>query len=265
MQLMAIFVLPPFAGWYSDVRCNIRWWLRILMLILSAASFIAVLRVLKVCSPDDIRQLPSFGVLCLLTGLTALSMVMLYIPMVETMLDIVGREHARAWVSLLTVVKSMITVAILYTVLQHVPDQVPPIMVWMVFAVVGATLGALMDTFIGPMIYDYMPRSQMGTINSGKGIIESFVTFGAANLGAWWIVFFSMHIHKPAHVKYDYTSMYILQFMLFIPAIAAKLYFIRLITKGKMKKWGAMEVEAPEEALIEEKIAHLAVTGAEPE
>jgi len=257
MQILSFCVITPFAGWYSDVRSNIRWWLRIVLLGFSAAAFFAMLWVLRHYSPQDIRQVSSFGILSLVTALTALSMGAFYVPVVETMLDWVGREHARAWVSLLTVVKAMITVALLYTFIQRSPGQVMPIMLWMVFAVVGSTLGALMDTFIGPMIYDYMPRSQMGTINSGKGLIEGFVQFGAANLGAWWIVFFTMHIHKPAGVKYDYTSMYLLQFSLFIPAILAKLYFIRLIAKGKMKKWGAMEVEDPQETIIEEEAARL--------
>jgi MFS family permease len=243
MQILSFFVLTPFAGWYSDVRVNVRWWMRILLVMVSAASLMGMLWVLRHYSPADIRAVPSFWVLAAVTVLTALSMGTFYVPIVEIMLDWVGREHARAWVSLLTVVKSMITVALLYIWIQRSEGQVLPIMVWMVFAVINGTLGALMDTFIGPMIYDYMPRSQMGTINSGKGIYENFILFGAANLGAWWIVFFTTYIHKPAHVDYDYTSMYILQFLLFIPAIWAKVYFIRLIAKGKMKKWGTMEVE----------------------
>jgi hypothetical protein len=260
MQMMAVFVLPVFAGWYSDVRVNIRWWLRILMLSLSVASFVAMLRMLKLYSPQDIRALPSFAILSVLTALTTVSMVLLYIPTVETMLDFVGREHARAWVSLLTVVKSMVTTALLYIYIQRCQDQTPPILVWMLFSVVGSALSALMDTFIGPMIYDYMPPSQMGTINSGKGIIESLVKFCAANMGAWWIVFFSMHIRTPVHSKYDYTSMYILQFMLFVPAIIAKLYFIHLIAKDKMKKWNTQPSPAVLEPAVED-LALVAETG----
>jgi hypothetical protein len=272
MQIMTFLVLTPFAGWYSDVRCNVRWWLRVALLILSGVSFCVMIWVLKRFSPSDIHIVPSFFVLSLVTALTALSMGTFYVPVVETMLDYVGREHARAWVALLTVVKSMITTGLLYIVILHSVGRVPPIMVWMVFAVVGATLGALMDTFIGPMIYDYMPRSQMGTINSGKGMIELLTSFGAANMGAWWIVFFSNHVHLATGTKYDYTSMYILQFMLFIPAILAKFYFIRLVTKGKITKCGVQELqqspadgtsaspEIPTDVAIEEQLVH--ATGA---
>ncbi|MEI8194586.1 MAG: hypothetical protein WCI73_01620 [Phycisphaerae bacterium] len=257
LQMLSFLVLTPFAGWYSDVRVKIRWWLRILLLLVSAGSFAAMIWVVKTYSLPDIRETPGFLIVALVTVLTAVSMGTLYVPLVETLLDRVGREHARAWVSLLTVIKSMINVVALYIYIQCSPGQVPPIMAWVVFAVINGTLGTLIDTFVGPMIYDYMPRSQMGTINSGNGIIGGLIGIGVGLLGAQWIVFFTHHIHKPAYVDYDYTSMYLLQFALFIPAILAKLYFINLIVKGKMKKWGAMEVEDPEEAIKEEQAAHI--------
>ena len=256
-QILSFLVITPFAGWYSDIRINIRWWLRILLLAISAAAFAGVLYVVKTYSPADIREPASFAILSVVAILTAISVGTFYVPLVETLLDVVGRDHARAWVSLLTVVKSMIVVVGLYIFIQCSPDRVLPIMTWMVFGVIAATMGRLMDTFIGPMIYDYMPRSQMGTINAGSGLISSIVRFGAANIGAWWVVFYSLHVHKPAHVPYEYTSLYLLQFILFIPTILAKVYFIRLIVKGKMKKWGEMEVEDPEEAIKEEREAHI--------
>ena len=255
IQILSFFVLTPFAGWYSDVRANVRWWLRILLLGVCAVAFTAMLWMLKAYAPADIRTAPSFWILSGLTLLTALSVGAFYVPVVETMLDWTGRENARVWVSLLTVVKGIVSVCVLYYFIQHSPGQVLPLVIWVVFAVISTTMGVLMDTFIGPMIYDYMPRSQMGTINAGTGLIGGFVGLGAANLGAWWIVFYSLHIHKPAHVPYDYTSMYLLQFILFVPAILAKVYFVRLVVSGKLKKWGAMEVEDPAAALKEEQAA----------
>lgn len=42
---------------------------------------------------------------------------------------------------------------------------------------------------------------------------------------------------------------------LFVPVIIAKMYFVWIVVTGRIKKWGAMEVEDPEEALKEEKEA----------
>lgn len=254
-QILGFAVMTPFAGWYSDVRGNVRWWVRILLLVVSVASFCAMLWIIKNYSPADIRQSPSFLILFWVAVCAIVSMITLFVVLVETMLDLVGREHARAWVSLLAMAKSVICTVLLYICIRSSPDQVVPIMTWMAFGVIGAALGGLMANFIGPMLFDYIPRSKIGTINAGYGIIETFVRFGAINLGAWWIVFATNHFHKPVHGKYDYTSLYLLQFVLFVPAIIAKVYFVWMVVTDKVKKWGVMEVEDPEEALKEEKEA----------
>jgi hypothetical protein len=54
--------------------------------------------------------------------------------------------------------------------------------------------------------------------------------------------------------------MYILQFMLFVPAIIAKLYFIHLIAKDKMKKWNTQPSPAVLEPAVED-LALVAETG----
>ena len=243
LQIMSIMIVTPFAGWYSDVRVNIRWWLRIVMLAVSVACFTGMIRMFHLYSPADIRELPEIWVLFAITALIVGGVAFFYIPLVETLLDRTGREHARVWVSVVAVVKSMLTVIALYIWIRCSPDRVPPIMIWMAFAVLGGTFDALMKTFIGPMIYDYMPRSQMGTINSGSGIYQNLLNFGVANLGAWWVVFYSVHFHKPSNVPYDYTSMYLLQFLFFIPTILAKIYFVRLVMTGRLTKRGVLELE----------------------
>lgn len=260
MQLVSMCLLIPFAGWYSDVRLNVKWPIRAALLVVSACCFAAMVWMYRTYAPADIRELPALWVLFAITLTTAFGVACVYVPMVETLLDVVGRDHARAWVALLTVAKSMLNVLVLYLVIRAHPNHTPPILLWMVFAVVTASMAALMDTFIAPMIYDYMPRSLMGTINSGVGIYTTIVNFIVPNLGAWWVVFYSTHFYHMAGVSgknaYDYTSMYLMQFALFVPAVISKVYFIRLIAQGRMKKWGVMEaaeMAAADEA--EEKAA----------
>ena len=263
LQIATIFIVTPFAGWYSDVRIKVRWWLRILLLAISATAFYAMLYVLNHNMPDEIRQLPDlwqwsgFVVMMGITALGVISMGTLFVTMTETLLDFVGREHTRAWVSLLAIVKSMVITILLYAFIMHSPGHVPPALVWMTFSVVNGVFTGLIATFVGPMIYDYMRRSQMGTINAGNSVMTAFVTFMAANLGAWWVVFYSTHFHMPAGMKYEYSSIYLLMFVVFIPIIIAKVYFVYIVTTGRLKKWGDMEVEDPKEALIEEQAAHV--------
>lgn len=243
--LLSMFCLTPFAGWYSDVRITVKRWLRIVLLAISAACIAGMVSMYRHYLPESPGDLPDFWVLCAITVLTAASVGCIYVPTVETLLDIVGREHARAWVATLTVCKSIINTVALYCWIRSCPNHIPPILSWMIFGVIGATMGTLMDTFIGPMIYDYMPRNRMGTINSGVGIYTTIVNSIVPNIGAFWVVFYSTHFvaQTGPTLNYDYTSIYLIQFVFFIPTILAKIYFIRLIMKGRMKKLGAMEIE----------------------
>jgi len=173
------------------------------------------------------------------------------------LLDIVGREHARAWVSLLAIMKSMLVTILLYILIMRSPGHVLPVMEWMTLKVLEGAFAGLLATFVGPMVYDYMRRSQMGTINAGFNVMSALAIFLTANLGAWWVVYYSAHFHIPAGMKYEYSCIYLLQFFLFVPIIIAKVYFVYVVATGKLKKWGDLEVEDPQEALIEEKAAHV--------
>jgi hypothetical protein len=79
----------------------------------------------------------------------------------------------------------------------------------------------------------------------------------------WW----SAHVFKPSDSDYDYTSLYILQFLLFVPAIAAKIWFMREILARRVLKWGVMEVEGepqPERIKEDELLAGVPATEVEP-
>jgi MFS family permease len=246
MQMMTMFLLTPFAGWYSDIRVNIRWWLRIVLLLLAGTAIYGAVYFYQTYAPADVRELPDLWVITTITACVAAATGTIFVVLVETMLDITGREHTRAWVSMLAIFLSLGNTIALYVAIQLSAGQIIPITLWMAFNVVAATSGALLSTFVGPMIYEYMPRSQMGTINAGKGLYQGVLQFGVANLGAWWIWGYSLYIFKPEKTQYDYTALYLLQFLLFIPAILAKAWFMWLILSGKVLKWGVMEVEGPE-------------------
>ena len=140
-----------------------------------------------------------------------------------------------------------------YLAIQASPGKVMPITLWMMLNIANGAFGALLGTFVGPMIYEYMPRSKMGTINAGRGLMGDWLRAIVMNLGGWWIVWYSARtLYKPGEappadkMTYDYTSMYLVQFALFVPVVLAKLYFLKLVLTRKILKWGVMEVEGPD-------------------
>jgi hypothetical protein len=163
---------------------------------------------------------------------------------VETLLDVVGRTHTRAWVAYLVLLLNFATVAGIYTTLRLTEGHVLPVTLWMALQQISGTITSLSFAFIGPMIYEYISRSQMGTINAGRGIYSGIVGFLVPNLGAWWVVFYTANVGNAGSGSHDYTSLYILQLVLFLPSIAVYTWFIRRVAAGKVPRTGVLEVEA---------------------
>jgi MFS family permease len=267
MQMIGMFALTPLAGWYSDIRVRFNFWMKGLMLVGGVALVAVSVWCYGHWTPRDIRELPPLWEITVLSATISAGTACLFIFLVESMLDYTGREHSRAWVSLLAIFLQFANAIALYVHIELSPGRVIPITMWMVYGVMSAAYGALLATFVGPMIYEYMPRSIMGTINAGSGLISSLVKFGASLLGGWWVFWWSAHVFKPSDSDYDYTSLYILQFLLFVPAIAAKIWFMREILARRVLKWGVMEVEGepqPERIKEDELLAGVPATEVEP-
>lgn len=251
MQIFTMVALTPFAGWYSDLRHGLRKSARNIGLVAGLALLAIAWAAYHRHAPADIRELPSIGMVFLLAGFVAFGCMAVFVWIVETMLGVVGGEHTRAWVSLLALILSLSVNVALYVNIQLSDGKVIPITLWMMLNIANGAFGALLGTFVGPMVYEYMPRSRMGTINAGRGLYGDGLRWVIMNLGGWWVWWFSWKTlypdsaapPDPNAMKYDYTSMYVLQFALFVPAIAAQAWFLRQVTRGKVLRWGVIEVE----------------------
>lgn len=242
-QLLSLLLLVPLAGIYSDWQKRIGWGLRAAILALGAVSAVGVWHLYSSVAPDDIRSLPS-TTLCFAIGLgVSVAAGGVFVFVIETVLDFVGREHVRAWVSSLTILLLAAQVLVTYVLISLAHEKVIPVTLYMILDQVKSAFTALSSVFIGPMIYDYIARSKMGTINSGRAIAHSSLTFLVPNLGAWWVVFYTERVNAPAHGQYDYTSVYLLQILLLVPAIFAKFYFLRMVATGRIPRTGVLEVE----------------------
>jgi len=206
--------------------------------------------------PGDIHILPKLPRMFAVAVTTAVGCLAVTVWMVETLLSFVGREHTRAWATLLAVLLGLGVNIALYTTMQLAPDKTIPITLFMMLNVANGSFNSLLETFIGPMIYEYMPRSKMGTINSGRGLLGDGLRWGINNLGGWWIWWYSLRTLYPGQsnvdaetMNYDYTSMYMLMFILYVPVIAAQAWFVWQVMRKKVLRWGILEIEG-EEALM---------------
>ena len=247
--LLSMFIMTPFAGWYSDIRIDLKWHYRLLLLGFSAACFACTGCIYRIYSPTDIRELPALWVMFTITLLLGVAVISCFVPLVETVLDFVGRGHARFWISFVAIFKGIALSVATYIVVLNAPHHVPSILTWMVLFCLGGAVDALVNTFCAPMLFDYIPRSDLGIFAAGSGIYGTISGLIMANLGAWWVVFYSStfvkHLDASNKATYDYTGLYLIGFAFAIPAVLAKGYFAWLIIKGRMKKIGEMEVENP--------------------
>jgi hypothetical protein len=255
MQVFTMVALTPFAGWYADTRKTISPYIRHALLLIGLALLTAAWWGYHRYAPADIRELPGLGEIFMLAGFVAFGCMAVFVWIVETMLGFTGREHTKAWVSLLALLLSLGVNICLYTAIQASAGKVIPVTLYMMLNISNGSFGALLGTFVGPMIYEYMPRSKMGTINAGRGLIGDWLRAAVMNLGGWWIVWYSaraiyggVNVPSAEEMKYDYTSMYLIQLVLFIPAILATVYFLRQIHTRRVLKWGVLEVEGDEAA-----------------
>lgn len=88
------------------------------------------------------------------------------------------------------------------------------------------------------------------------------LSVGVAGLGAWWVGYYTMHFvtHSsvtPSIEQCDYTCIYLLLLACLVGILLAKGWFLWLIVTGRIKKWGALEVENPEQAAAQEQAEHI--------
>ncbi len=246
-MLISIFLMTPFAGWYTDRKPQLGT-KTCLAIFLAASSILYIaIRIFLYFAPQDRMELPSLWQCFLMNTLIAMATTGYLVIIVEMILRRSNRVHMKAWVSLIAIVKDMSFTICLYLIIHYwSEDQTPSITLWMFFGQVGSTTGTLVGIVVGPMIFEYIPRMQLGTIIAGSGIYRGIIGFFMANLGANWAVWYSQNIQAPVKGKTDFSSIYLLQIILFIPALIATIYFVHSVLKGKILPMGIAEIEGVE-------------------
>lgn len=122
------------------------------------------------------------------------------------------------------------------------PGGVPPLAVLIGFHLVTSSVGSVSAIASTPMLFDFIPRDRIGTVNSGIGMVRGAAVVLITNGVAVFVSFWSGWFEPPG--KYDYLSGYLyLSFAATLGTLVA-LWFERQVKAGRFVRYGRGEVAA---------------------
>lgn len=113
------------------------------------------------------------------------------------------------------------------------PWQIVAFNAWNALADVSAALA------LEPLIFDYVPRNMMGTINSGFLFVRGALSLLVLNGVGLWVKFFSEWFHSGKN--YDYSSGYLYVFLIGVLGIVATAIFEHYRRSGALVMYGKLE------------------------
>jgi Na+/melibiose symporter-like transporter len=145
----------------------------------------------------------------------------------------------------------------LFFYVRYVADYSISIYTFMGFGLVAGFFHAWVFVVWGPVLYDYIPSNRMGTISAGLSIVSGVLGFFIMNLGGLWVDTFTklfgargMSVDKVPSPN-DYSSIYILNFIMSLVALGILFYFYSQVRKGKVIAYA--KIEQKEEEMREKR------------
>lgn len=121
------------------------------------------------------------------------------------------------------------------------PGEAPGVAVIIAFSLANTLFDSVANLALEPYFFDLVPRSKMGTINSGflfvRGVLSVVITAGVG----LWVKYYSQWFG--AEGRYDYMSGYLYIFGIGVLGVVASLYFQRERRRGRVIEYGRLEEE----------------------
>ena len=96
-----------------------------------------------------------------------------------------------------------------------------------------------------PLLFDYIPRDNMGTAQAGMNLVRSVTRVITLNGVGLWVTYYSKWFMPEG--KYDYFSAYIFIILVNVMSCGSLLYFARQVKRGRIKPLGIDEFHSVEE------------------
>lgn len=101
------------------------------------------------------------------------------------------------------------------------------------------------NTAFLPLLFDYIPRSQMGTAQAGLSFVSSLTRLLTLNGVGLWVSYYSRLFVEPG--KYDYFSAYLFLILMSFLGVCFFYYFSRQVRRGVIKPLGRLDFTAVED------------------
>lgn len=144
-------------------------------------------------------------------------------------------------------VGSVIAKIAYYVFVQFIlPDQRPSIAQMIYFGQLQSMIGQFSGIAMVPLLFDYIPRDQMGTAQAGFNMVRSLTRILTLNgLGIWVTMYSAWFLPEG---KYDYFSGYLFILLMDFIGLGILAYFAWKVRSGVIKPLGITEFHPVEES-----------------
>lgn len=226
-MIFSNLLVTPFMGWFADKLPRLPWFA--LAAIIVGCVFGLDWNYHQYL-PADPLDLPPFWegmmVLCLLGTLGGSCTLLLLFQICRW---IFPAANPRMWAWLLGSVNVLGLAIVTYLIIQSTPGNVPPMTLWFLIMCIGNGTGC-MAIVAGPLLYEFIPKDKLGTISSGFGLINTALGAALQTLTGAWVGWFSN----------DYSSAYLLLFVMSIFTFICSFIFIRGSLSGRVVEYGRL-------------------------
>jgi len=133
-----------------------------------------------------------------------------------------------------------------YVYIQFVlPDKRPSIAEMILFGQMMSMVGQLSGIALLPLLFDYIPRDQMGTAQAGFNFVRSVTRMITLNGIGLWVTTYSKWFMPEG--TYDYFSGYLFMILMNVVGCGFLVYFWRQVRRGIIKPVGIIDFEPVDE------------------
>lgn len=121
--------------------------------------------------------------------------------------------------------------------------RTPTPLEYLAFVTTNSIIDGVSLLALEPLIWDYVPRSRMGLVNSGFLFVKAAIAFLVLNGVGLWIGFYSSSVMRLEGGTYDYSSGLLYMFLIGVAGIAVSIYFERQRRAGRLIPYGQRDTE----------------------